>query len=121
MRAVVKRFHSPDVDDLAKFQPDEPEKFGFLLQVMVGPKDQTGEESFDIEICTPKWLMERYRKEDVIPGRHRLIIFEYNYQRLVQFIRDYCERWEGKSWEELAEKISRLGHWEFEDYKEPQR
>jgi len=46
---------------------------------LVGPKDQPGEESFDVEVCTPKFLLNRYGREEVIIGRHFLIVFEYDW------------------------------------------
>ena len=116
MKASVRRLHSPDVVDLPGYRPADPEVFGFLLQVMIGPEGGGGEESFDVIVCSPRWLLERHRKEDVIIARHHLIMLEYNYQRLKRTIEDYCEECEAPTWSELALKLGRLGKWEFEDY-----
>jgi hypothetical protein len=121
VKAAIRRFHSPDVFDLVKYRPDDPEVFGFLLQVMIGPKGDQGEESFDVTVCSPKWLLQRHKKEDVVIGRHHLIMFEYNYPRLTRTIEDFCRHCEGDTWDELASKLSRLGKWEFEDYVAPGR
>ena len=43
MKAVVRRLHSPDVEDLSLFRPAE-EAFSLLIQVMAGPADGPGEE-----------------------------------------------------------------------------
>jgi len=118
MNAELKRFHSPDIYDLENYRPENPENFGFLLQVMVGPEGKDGEESFDIEVCTPKWLEETYEVEDVVIGRHHIIIREYNFERLVRSIKDFLKQCSGESWNEVTEKVSRLGRWEFEDYIE---
>ena len=117
MRARVKAFHSPDVQDLTAYQPQEKDNFCFLLQVMIGPADMEGEESFDIEVCTPKWLLNTHGIEEVIIGRHRLIVFEYNFKRIKETIISYCEACKGDDWKEIAQKLSRLGKWEFEDYQ----
>lgn len=42
MRAKLKRLHSPDIYDLRAFIPEEPDKFGFLLQAMIGPEGLEG-------------------------------------------------------------------------------
>ncbi len=42
---------------------------------------------------------------------------EYNYEQLRRFIEGYCSTSTGNSWKEVAEKIARVGYWEFEDYK----
>lgn len=118
MKAELKRVHSPDIDDLENYRPENPEKFAFLLQAMVGPEGKEGEESFDIDVCTPKWLEETYKFEDVVVGRHHFIVREYNYERIVNAIRDFLQLCSGEDWNEVAEKVARLGKWEFEDYIE---
>ncbi|MES2662168.1 MAG: immunity 8 family protein [Pseudomonadota bacterium] len=118
MNAELKRLHSPDIYDLENYQPEHPRKFGFLLQAMVGPKGKEGEESFDLEVCTPGWLEEAYGPDEVIIGQHYLIVREYNYQRIVASIENFLRDCSGKNWREVGEKVSRLGKWEFEDYIE---
>jgi hypothetical protein len=115
MKAKLKRLHSPDVD-LQSFWPENPQCFSFLLQAMIGPVDSEGEESFDIEVCTPEWLRSQYSDTDVLPGRHLLIVFDYDLDRIKNYISRYCERCEADNWEGLASKLSRLGQWEFEGY-----
>ena len=118
MRAALRRLHSPDVFDLVNYQPDPADDFGFLLQALVGPEGGVGEESFDFVVCTPKWLERRRKKSDVIFGRHHLIMFEYDYDRLLRTIEHLCDSAEGNSWDEIATKLARFGKWEFEDYKD---
>ena len=118
MNAELKRLHSPDIHDLERYQPEDPEKFAFLLQAMVGPKGEEGEESFNIEVCTPRWLEETYSMDEIIVGRHHLIVREYNYPRIVAAIENFLRSCSGENWHAVAEKVSRLGMWEFEDYTE---
>lgn len=44
MNAELKRVHSPDILDLENYKPENPTKFSFLLQAMVGPEGNEGEE-----------------------------------------------------------------------------
>ena len=118
MKAEIKWIHSPDVEELSNYFPEDPENFCLFLQLMVGPAGQEGEESFNIEICTPKWLAEHYKKEDMVLGRHRLIVFEYNYKRFSAYLEKIVGNCWGDNWKEVAEKVARIGHWEFEDYTE---
>lgn len=118
MKAEIKRLHSPDIDDLHEFTPADPDSFCFLLQVMVGPESKVGEESFDIQVCTPKWILENHRREDIIIGRHYLLVMEYNFERIQGKVNSFCSNCEGSTWEEVAEKFGRLGKWEFEDYQD---
>lgn len=116
MTAQIKRLHSPDIDDLASYYPEDEECFGFLLQAIAGPRGLPGEESFDMIVCTPQWLIKQHRHEDVVVGRSHLIVFEYDFKRLSLFLERYAERCSGHTWREVAEKLSRLGNWEFQDY-----
>ena len=113
MQAVLKGLYSTDLD-VETYLPDEEDNFGFVLRAMVGPLGAEGEESFDISVCTPKWLMKRYGPSEVLLGLHKLIVFRYDYVRLKQFIEKYLMRCSGESWEEVAQKVSLLGQWEFE-------
>lgn len=117
MRPILKRLHSPDVENLEEYCPQDPNNFSFLLQVMVGPEDEEGEESFDIEVCTPEWLKTRCAREGVVIGRHLIVLEKYDYKKICKFLDSYLYGCAGESWGEVAEKISRIGKWEFEDYK----
>jgi hypothetical protein len=117
MKAEVRRFHSPDITDLDAHVPPDPTNFGFLLQVMAGPQGASGEESFDLEVCTPEWIAERLRIDNVLMGRHHLIVADYDWNWISAFITNWVGNCEGETWREVALKVGRLGHWEFEDYR----
>jgi len=118
MKAEIKYLHSPDVSDLKEYQPQQKDNFGFLLQVMIGPKGEKGEESFDMMVVTPKWLMEKYGHSEVILGKHYVIVFEYNYENLYNRLQYTVDGLEEKDWNTLALKLARFGHWEFDDYRD---
>jgi hypothetical protein len=116
MRPLLKRLHSPDIFDLKSFSPEDDDCFGFLLQAMFGPEDGEGEESFDIVVCTPKWLGQLLAKDIVLSGRHYLFVKEYNLETIRSFLEQYARQCSGETWQDVAQKLSRIGHWEFEDY-----
>lgn len=118
MQAKLKRLHSPDVLELKGYSPDQPNNFGFLLQAMIGPAGLEGEESFDMVVCTPEWLRQNHAVDEVILGRHHLIVFRYDYEILASYIAAFAERCTGESWQSVAHQLSLLGKWEFEDYRE---
>jgi hypothetical protein len=116
MKAKLKRIHSPDID-IDSFWPDDPACFSFLLQAMIGPEDQEGEESFSIQVCTPDWLKSRHSETDILFGRHMILVFDYDLDRIKSHIARYCEHCIGEDWQSVADKLSRIGQWEFEDYQ----
>jgi immunity protein 8 of polymorphic toxin system len=114
---VLKRLHSPDVLNLERFSPEDPTCFGFLLQAMFGPDRGEGEESFDIVVCTALWFAREVERKGIVEGRHHLFVKEYDLERLRSFLVDYANGCAGETWLQAASKLSRLGKWEFEDYK----
>lgn len=117
MKAEVKGFHSPDINDLEKFIPDIEDNFSFLLQIFVGTSGKEGEESFDVLICTPKWIQGNYKEDDIILGIHKIIVFKYDFNSLKRRLEKSINTITGDNWEEIANKIGRIGKWEFEDYE----
>jgi hypothetical protein len=112
--AQLKRLTSTDAPSLETFRPEGP--FGIYIFAMVGPAGSLGEESFGITVCTPDWF-EQTMKESVRSGRHHLFVKQYDYEQLKRFLTGYCSTCMGSSWAEVAEKVARIGYWEFEDYK----
>lgn len=117
MNIEIKSIHSPDIDDLLEYQPEKTDNFSFLLQLFIGPKNEKGEESFNLVVCTPKWLIEHHQKDEILMGYHYLLMFEYNFERLMGWLQQYVSSCTGHTWNECAKKLSRLGKWEFENYK----
>jgi hypothetical protein len=107
---------SLDVDDLDGWAP-EGESWVLGLRLLAGPDDGPGEESFDITVCSLDWLTERVRRDGVVDGRHHLIVEWYDWPILRAYVERYVQQCEGATWREVAEKLARLGYWEFEDYK----
>jgi Immunity protein 8 len=117
MRARVHHLHSPDAD-LDSFVPADPGHVGILVQIMAGPADGPGTESFDVIVCTPSWLGDEARRSGPTIGRHHLIVDRFDTDQIRTYLTKVVEAEQGTSWETLAERIGRIGKWEFEDYAE---
>jgi hypothetical protein len=117
IQPVLKRLHSPDALDLESFSPADPTCFSFLLQAMFGPEDSEGEESFDIVVCTPRWLASEVERKGLVDGRHHLVVSQFDLAQIRSFLAGYAKNCAGNTWQEAAIKLSRLGKWEFEDYR----
>ena len=113
----MKRLHSPDLFDLESSSPEDPEEFGILIQAMVGPVGAEGEESFDFTVCAPKWLSKNINGSKHLFGRHYLIVNRYDYGVINDAISSLCRSVSGSSWQEVAQKLSQHGGWEFENYR----
>ena len=116
IRAELRYLHSPDVFDLPNYQPNQADYFCLLIQAMIGPKGESGEESFDFMVCTPQWLTDQISKTGYFLGKNYLLLLNYNYSLIWLVIKQLCDEIEGKDWETVANSLSRYGKWEFEDY-----
>ena len=116
VKPVLRRLHSPDVFDLEAYSPSDPACFSVLLQAMFGPEGGEGEESFDIVVCTPGWIAREVERKRIVDGRHHLIVSIFDLRQISSFIEAYANTCTGKTWQEVATKLSRVGKWEFEDY-----
>jgi hypothetical protein len=116
MVSEVKTIISTDIFDLENYKPDDDENFSFLLTVTVGLRGEIGGDNLDIEVCTPKWLVERQYGE-IILGKGKLIVFKCEMKRILARVRALFDGCSGKDWSEIAIKLSRIGIWEFEDYR----
>ena len=107
---------SLDVDDLDGWAP-ESDEWALGLRILAGPDGGPGEESFDLTVCSLAWLTERVRRDAVFDGRHHLIVEWYDWPVLRTYVERYVQQCEGTTWRDVAEKLARLGYWEFEDYQ----
>jgi hypothetical protein len=113
MRAEVKFFEWPDCDRTGVGVADVESA---LMVFVAGPVDEPGEGTFQITVCTPDGLRDLVRRDSVVVGRHHLFVERINPDQAEAFVRDRLRRLTAETWTELAEKIGRLGYWEFEDY-----
>ena len=117
MKPEIKSLHSPDVFDLAAYQPNEKNNFGFLLEVEIGILGQEGADLFFFMICTSEWFTNFNKNKNVVFGSHYIFMFEYDYTILRNVLLAYIDNIEQDTWTEIAAKLNRIGKWEFEDYK----
>ena len=116
LKPVIKAIVSPNIEDLPDYSPEEEDNFGFLLQLLIGLENEQGMESFQIIVCTPKWFAERYAKDSFVLARNHVMVFNYDYNALIDFINLNVRNSRGESWQEIANKLSRFAYWEFENY-----
>jgi hypothetical protein len=113
----IKALHSPDLFDLESETPPDVENCCILIEVSVGPKDESSEEHFGVVVATPKWLADHVSDCDYLFGRHYLIVKRYDFEVVKSALRKQFQGVKGANWSEVAERLARYGQWEFEDYQ----
>ena len=84
---------------------------------MIGPEGEDAEESFGMELCSPKWLEKHKTDDEVTFGSHLVIMNDYNLVALKKAISSRCDRSFGKDWEEIRLKLGFIGESEFANYQ----
>ncbi|MFI9406433.1 Imm8 family immunity protein [Nocardia sp. NPDC052316] len=112
MKAELKRIHSPDVDlDKGPVPTDS-----LFVQLMIGPVDGPGEESFDLMMCTPGAQDMVVDPSDPDSSRYLLVLERIDPALLERYVEDFLRNIEQPTWRELALQIGQFAKWEFHDY-----
>jgi hypothetical protein len=115
VKAELRSIWSIDTEDLATWKPPD-EAYALHVRLMVGPQGENGEESFDLTLCSPAWLRQLAADDRIFDPRHHLILGRFNWPKVEEYLGQRVARCEAATWQGIAEKLGRLGHWEFEDY-----
>lgn len=114
MRAELKSLSSVDVDLRTYVPPSDA--FCFSVTAEVGALGGEGADLFQFKVCSPEWLERMLQSDSIVSGRHHFFMNSFNYDALEAYVLKRVRQAEGPDWTTVAEKLSRWGHWEFEDY-----
>ncbi len=114
MQAELRSLYSTDVDDLRSYAPGDD--FCVTLRALIGPRGLPGEESFDIDVCSPAWLAAKVERDVVVSGRFRLFLARFDYEVVEGYVAKRIAQTTGADWAEIATKLAQWSQWEFEDY-----
>jgi Immunity protein 8 len=117
MRPIINSIGLTDGDSLESFRPKDSENFCVCVRAMIGPVDQEGEESFDVQVCTPQALAEELNLRGYSFIRRRLIVRFWAPDLIREAIQRRVSTITADSWTELAYKLTEFADWEFENYQ----
>ena len=114
MKANLKSLWS-DNCLLESYQPIENDSFSFWIELSIGTCGEEGADYFRLHICTPEWLYKHHWLPELI--QHTLLVRKYDLDEITKTITDYIDQCEGNDWMEIAQRLSRVFAWEYEDYQ----
>ena len=117
MRAEIKSWYVEESEDLSTYEIDAPACFGYSLTFAVGPVNENGEDYFEVFVASASYLAQRDSTQSPAFLRHIILAPDYNIPAAVALVEKYLSSLKENTWVELATKINRVIHWEFEDYK----
>jgi len=104
------------VFDLSEYEPAEPSCFEIVVEICVGINLKNGqaEEHFEVTVCTPQWIANSLKENDVLMGHGLLITTKYSYLKVVEKIESYVKRCYGNRIDDVIRRVGLLGEWEAE-------
>lgn len=116
MKAIIRSIYSTDLD-IEDYRPADPFDDGQWIRLLIGPEGSDGEESFDVLVCTPRWLVREISRDKVQLVRHTLLMEKFDLARAVERLRHEVETASAESWQKLLLSLVQIGRWEFDNYR----
>jgi hypothetical protein len=101
--------------DLEHWKPEAAE-FGFRIVLFIGTEENSKCDAFDAYVCTPGFFASRMTDDGIISGQYIFFMRSFDYRSFRMCVEEFLNRCEGKSWPEVAKKVSHMGAWEFDDF-----
>jgi hypothetical protein len=108
----IRRIHSPDLEP--PNLPEDPSDCEILFQVIVGPKDEEGEETFHFVVVTPLHLAKSAEPQW---GRGKLVVPMFDWAAVVQAIAMLFARCACPTWREVKIELNKELLSEFDGQK----
>jgi len=108
----LKSLHSPDLSQ--DQEPVDPADSAVLFEASIGPKDQQDAEVFSFVAITPRALA---RDQGTRWGRGYLILNHVSWAGVDAAVRTLLSQCSGDNWAQVAERLNREMHREFEAYR----
>ena len=117
IKPFIDDWVSPDIDNVWIWTPEESKEVCFLLEINIGFEGSTGTDLYQVMVATPEGLKEKKKSDNIIPGRHYIIILEYDWETIESYITKLVESCSSETEEETNNKLCRFFHWEYEDHE----
>lgn len=109
--------YSPDLNLGPPQLPEDPEDCWIVMYADLGLEREEGADTFTFYVCTPRRLNVFVSEHGYELGRGLIIVKEFDWSTVRVAIDRICMACAGPSWEEIVDKLSRYGIWDYEDYQ----
>lgn len=118
MEASLQGLFSVDLPKGPSQMPENPFDCWIPVEAEIGVRGEAGADTFTFYVCTPNRLARSVQRTPYQFGRHLLIVEKFDWSVVESAIQSLLETLTADSWGDLAIRIGRYGHWEYEDYVE---
>lgn len=117
VKAQVRSISTNDGEALDDVVLEDPDDVDVWITVIASPAGEPGEESFQLRVRSPASLAKELYQWGPLHERHMVVVARWDPHQIRSFIDRLFTEVEGRDWNEVGEKLSRVGYWEFEDYR----
>jgi Immunity protein 8 len=116
VRPILKDVVSADAPDLdpAQFVPDDPDCCCLWVMAFIGPDGEPGHDTYQIGVCTPRWLATEAMGRGYAWGRFYLIVPRWDYDLVRRAIDELLAGLEGLDWQSISDRLARYAMSEFD-------
>ncbi|AVS77653.1 hypothetical protein C8234_05890 [Paracidovorax avenae] len=118
MRLEIKNVSVGDETPLDKWFPENRKIIFKIICVDIGEIKKKNSDRFFIKIATPDGLKQVESVGNIVTSRPLLIVKEYDFTSILEWIGRVINSCEGETWRECVEKLRFYFDWEFDGYKE---
>jgi len=119
MRAELRALDTADAEggDLRAFRPEDGEHFTLAVTAFHWPGERPRRRAISIHCLLSELVGRGATPEALCVSAAQLPLDRWDPELVERAIGDLCRRTEGENWHDIAVKLARYGHWEFEDYR----
>jgi hypothetical protein len=107
--------------DIPEFAPEDPSYFAVRLQIFVSDAPDAAPDSFDVTVCSPKWLADNLGHferqspgaESVVIGHGLWLQERWDAEAIAKTIQTLVTSVAGDDWRDLANWLGRYIPWEY--------
>jgi len=111
----VKRYWSPDIENIWAWTPEENEVF-YLLQMDIGLAEEAASDNYSIVIATPEGILANFSKKTSDEIYKIIIQKEYSWKMVMSHIRHLISTIDTWNKYEISDSLRDYFHWEYGRY-----
>lgn len=117
MRLIIKQAYVAETINLRNWFPIDEKDIAEFICIEIGEKGNNKSDTFIIRICTPMGLVRVLEDNHIINGRAMVIMAEYNFSHLWEWLEKKVSSCEGDTWAKCVENLRQFFDWEYDNLR----
>lgn len=117
MRLIIKHAYVAEAINLRDWFPIDENDIAEFICLEIGGKGNNKSDTFIIRICTPMALVRGLEDNHIINGRAMVIMAEYNFSHLWEWLEQNVSSCEGDTWAKHVENLRQFFDWVYDNLR----